>query len=292
MGADQVELRHHQITVSQSSLHVVEAGDPSGPPVLFLHGWPESWRAWQAVIGLASQWMRAIAIDLPGVGDSTGAATDGSKRQLAGVVGQLADALDLHGLTLVGHDVGGMVAHASLRELPDLERVVIMDTVVPGVDPWDDVLRNPFVWHFAMHAIPHLPERLVQGRQRNYFDYFYNALSPDPAKITNEARTEYVHAYATDSALTAGFNWYRALPQDAADNGERAGEQLTVPVLYLRGEHEAGDISDYVAGFRKAGLANLRHGLVATAGHFAQEEAPQETWRLISEFIRTEPRPS
>jgi pimeloyl-ACP methyl ester carboxylesterase len=286
MSSEDAEFRHSQVVVGGSSVHVVEAGDPGTAPFLFLHGWPESWRSWRSMISLASQGVRAIAIDLPGIGLSTGAATHGSKRELAAVVHQLVTAMELRRLTLVGQDVGGMVVYSGLRgAFADLERAVIMDTVIPGVDPWEQVLRNPYIWHFAMHAIPRLPERLVQGRQREYFDYFYDVLSADPHKITAQARADYVQAYGTDSALTAGFNWYRTFAKDAVENKEAASRQgVTTPVLYLRGEQESGQIGAYVEGFRAAGLVRVDHGLVPAAGHFTQEEAPDDTWRLIAEF--------
>ena len=167
-----------------------KAGDPQGAPCLFLHGWPESWRSWQSVMDAASQQVRAIAIDLPGIDESTGVATDGSKRQLADAVHQLIATMRLAEIALVGQDVGGMIVYSYLRAYHDIARAVIMDVVVPGLDPWDAVLRNPYIWHFAFHAIPALPERLVRGRQANYFDYFYNVLAHDPATITPDARTD------------------------------------------------------------------------------------------------------
>jgi len=189
-------------------------------------------------------------------------------------------ALDLDDVTLVGHDVGGMVAYSYLRAYSDVARVVIMDVVVPGLDPWDEVLRNPYIWHFGFHSIP---ERLVQGRQAEYFAFFYEVLCADPAKVGAEARAAYVEAYSRESALTAGFNWYRTFPEDAAENGETHGQQTTTPLLYLRGDHESG-IDAYVAGFRAAGVAHVEQGIVPGAGHFAPEEAPEETWRLLAGF--------
>jgi pimeloyl-ACP methyl ester carboxylesterase len=277
-------LRHRQVYVDGSSVHVVEAGDPAAAPVVFLHGWPESWRSWLPVMERAGEQVRAIALDLPGVGESTGAATDGSKRELARVVRSVIGALALDGVTLVGHDAGGMIAYSYLRAYDDVARVVIMDVVVPGVDPWDEVLRNPYIWHFAFHSIPELPERLVQGRQAEYFDFFYEVLCADPAKVGAEARAAYVEAYSRASALTAGFDWYRTFPRDAAENGETLGHETTTPLLYLRGEHESGDIDAYVAGFRAAGVAHVEQGIVPGAGHFAPEEAPEETWRLLAGF--------
>jgi pimeloyl-ACP methyl ester carboxylesterase len=280
------EFRHAQVRTEGSSLHVVEAGDPAAAPVVLLHGWPQSWRSWRAVMELASQQVRAIAIDLPGIGKSAGGPADGSKRQLADTVHQVITGLGLRGATLVGHDVGGMITYAYLRNHDDLARAVIMDVVVPGLGPWEQVIRNPYLWHFAFHSIPALPELLVQGRQAEYFNYFYEVLSPDPAKIIEEARAAYVTAHASDSALTAGFSWYRAFGQDAIDNRQpgRPG-RVSAPLLYLRGEHEGGDISAYVAGFRDAGLTLVSQDVVPGAGHFAPEEQPAETWRLIWSFL-------
>jgi pimeloyl-ACP methyl ester carboxylesterase len=285
VGDNEARFRHSQVAVAGSSLHVVELGDPEAVPFLFLHGWPESWRSWSQVMRLASRQVRAIAIDLPGIGESTGNPTDGSKRQIAATVHTLVESMGLRDLTLVGQDVGGMVTYSYLREFPDLKQAVIMDVVIPGVDPWDQVLHNPYLWHFAFHSIPKLPERLVQGRQGEYFDYFYDAISADPTQITGEARAAYAQAYATDSALTAGFNWYRTFPQDAeANQGASSHAQVTTPLLYLRGEREGGEISDYLDGFRSVGLARVDHALVPNAGHFTQEEAPEHTRRLIAEF--------
>jgi pimeloyl-ACP methyl ester carboxylesterase len=181
--------RHRQVAVGASSLHVVEGGDPEAAPFLFLHGWPESWRTWEPVMEMASRTALSVAIDLPGVGESTGDPTDGSKRQLAETVHQLVAALGLRDLTLVGHDAGGMVAYAYLRAFRDLRRAVIMDTVIPGVNPWDEVLRNPYLWHFAMHQIPELPERLVQGHQREYSTTSTTSSHPTrPGSPTGSAR--------------------------------------------------------------------------------------------------------
>jgi pimeloyl-ACP methyl ester carboxylesterase len=277
--------RHSRVDLGKVSLHVVEAGDPAATPFVFLHGWPQSWRAWLPVMTFASKNVRPIAIDLPAVGESAGEATDGSKRALAEVVHQLIAQLDLQGTILVGQDVGGMVTYAYLREYHDLAGAVIMDVVLPGLDPWDQVLRNPYIWHFAFHAIPDLPERLVDGHLDDYFAYFYEVLSPDPQTITPAARAAYIQAYASPAALTAGFNWYRAFAQDAVDNqAPERQRELRTPVLYLRGEHESGNLADYVAGLAAAGLVNLESGLIPGAGHFSQEDAPEEVWRTISQF--------
>ncbi|MGA5816777.1 alpha/beta fold hydrolase [Kitasatospora sp. NPDC094028] len=286
-----IDLRHSHVPLDGRTLHVVESGDPEGRPYLLLHGWPESWRTWLGVMAAAPDDARTIAVDLPGIGGSVGAVDGGSKRGLAAVVRALVRELGLADATLIGHDAGGMAAYAYLRryrEAGDRERVgrvVIMNTVIPGVPPWEDVLRNPYIWHFGLHAVPGLPETLVQGRQAAYFDYFYDVLSADPRRITAESRAAHAAAYGGPAALTAGFDLYRAFAQDARDNAASAAAgPVDTPLLYLRGDREGGDLRAYARGFREAGVRRLTTAVVADAGHFAQEEQPAEVWRLIGEF--------
>lgn len=280
-----IELRNAHLPVGDLSLHVVEAGDPHGQPYLFLHGWPESWRTWEGVMAAGAAHARVIAIDLPGIGESAGAVTGGSKLQVAKVIRGLVQSLELTDLTLIGHDAGGMVAYSYLRQYGDLARAVIMNTVIPGVDPWAQVLASPYIWHFGFHAVPTLPEILVHGHQAEYFDYFYDALSVDPARITPESRAAHAAAYNSDAALTAGFDLYRAFTQDARDNTALAqAAPADTPLLYARGDGEGGDIAVYAQGFQDAGVQNLTTALVPGAGHFSQEEVPAHIWKLIRDF--------
>ncbi|GAA2124579.1 alpha/beta fold hydrolase [Actinomadura napierensis] len=259
-------------------------GDPAGRPYLFLHGWPESWRTWAGVMCAASTEDRLIAIDLPGIGESAGRVPGGSKALIAGVVNELVEELGLADLTLVGHDAGGMAAYAYLRRYR-AGHVVIMNTAIPGVPPWPEVVGDPRVWHFGLHAVASLPEALVRGRQAEYFDYFYDALSADPARITRESRGAHVAAYRDDASLTAGFDLYRSFDQDARDNAAFAeGPSVDTPLLYLRGAEEGGEIGAYGRGLRDAGVRNVTAALLPDAGHFAQEETPARVWRAIRDF--------
>ncbi|GAA0796009.1 alpha/beta fold hydrolase [Spirilliplanes yamanashiensis] len=276
-------MKHRQVTVGDASLHVIEAGDPAAPPVLFLHGWPQSAQSWAPVLELAAETHHALAVDLPGIGGSTGA-TDGSKRAVAEVVRLLIERLGLRRPLLAGHDLGGMVVYAYLRRYHDLGRAVIMNTVLPGVAPWDEVLRNPYLWHFALHAVPDLPEQLVTGRERPYFDHFFDVLSPDPAAIGEAERAAAVAAYR-GPALRAGFDLYRALTWDAADNELCAQDgPAPTPVLYVRGEHEPGDPDAYVKGLADAGVTDVECAVVPGAGHFAPTENPRAVWDLVRRF--------
>jgi pimeloyl-ACP methyl ester carboxylesterase len=279
-----VELRHSRMSIEGCSLHLAECGPSDGPAILFIHGWPHSWRSWKEVMTLAGAELRALAIDLPGIGESTQSVGSGRKSELAAVVHALIAALGLGEVTLVGHDIGGMVAYAYLRRYDDVARVASMDNVIPGVDPWNELSSQ--IWHFAFHNIPSLPEQLIQGHQAEYFDYFYDELSVDPASIGPQARAAYADAYSTGGALTAGFDLYRAFAQDARENIELAeAAPVETPMLYVRGEHEDGDIATYAKGLREAGVTNLTTALVPGAGHFPPEEKPAELWRIIRDFM-------
>lgn len=282
---------HKQVELGGTSLHVAELGSPRAQPVIFVHGWPQCWAEWRQVMELAAGEFRAIAIDLPGVGLSPARAADGSKRVLAAVVHGLIGHLGLDRPVIVGHDIGGMVAYSYLRSFQHAAGVVILDVVIPGLDPWEEVIRNPHLWHFAFHAIPALPELLARGHLGPYFDYFFDVLAADPARITPAARAAYAQAYATDAALTAGFGFYRAFPQDARDNLARTSAAIETPVLYARGAASGGSIDRYARGLSAAGVRRLTTRLIPQAGHFIPEEQPAELWRCIREFITSSPAP-
>ena len=276
-------IRHRLLDVEGGTIHVAEAGDAWRPAILCLHGWPESWCAFEALMDELQHDAHVLAIDLPGIGDSTVQPAPGDKRTLAACVRNVIAALELHEVTLVGHDIGGMVAYAFLRRFPDaVARAVIMDTAIPGVAPWDEVVRNPHIWHFAFHAVPDLPETLVAGHEADYFAFFQRALSARPDDAATRAR-RHAQAYARASALHAGFQWYRAFERDACDNRADHGQRIGTPVLYLRGEQEKGiALDDYAEGLRASGLVDVRGGLIAASGHFAPEEQP----RAVADALR------
>lgn len=267
---------------------MVEAGHPNGEhTLLLLHGWPEDWSEFEALIALSSPEVHVVAMDLPGIGGSKTALPSGEKRLVARHVLGVIDELALRNVTVVGHDAGGMIAYACLREYPErLSSVVILSTVIPGVAPWNDVLRNPYIWHFAFHSVPSLPEHLVAGKQKEYFDFFYRAIAAHPERITEDARRRYVDAYSSPSALKAGFDWYRAFEADANANAGRR-ESVRTPLLYVRGAREMGKMEDYAEGLRDAGIVELTTAVVPDSGHFIPEEQPAELWRQLRSFVNS-----
>ncbi len=226
-----------------------------------------------------------IAVDLPGIGESQGLPSSNDKRTLASYVGSLIRQLGLRDVTLVGHNVGGQITYSYLRfDSGPLKRAVIMNVVIPGVDPWTEVKRNPKIWHFAFHAVPDLPEKLVCGRHRGYFDYFYDTISASKDGVKEDARKTYAKAYSRPEALHVGFEWYGAFSQDEKDNRSNTEPTVQTPVLYIRGDHE-GDIQNYLEGFHESDFLNVQGSVIPNSGHFAADERPGEVAKASREFI-------
>jgi len=278
-------LQHRQVDVEGASIHVVEGGTAEQPTVLFLHGWPESWATFEQVMRPLSQEAHVVAIDLPGVGASKIPPSANDKRTLARYVHGLITKLRLQDVTLVGHDAGGMIVYAYLHAYPEtLQRAVIMNVVIPGIDPWSEVVANPYIWHFAFHAIPMLPETLVMGQQAAYFDYFYDQLT-GPAGVSPAAREISVQSYARLEALHTGFEWYRTFPQDVKDNLKDKDTPVQTPVLYMRGSCEQGDMDRYLSGLHSGGLHNLQGRIIPNSGHFMSEEQPEALLDALRVFL-------
>jgi len=249
------------------------AGVATNPALLLLHGWPHSHALYEPVLGDLARRFFVLAPDLPGVGASTGVPRSAEKTVLADVLISAAEQAGGHDIIVAGIDVGGMIAFAAARDHgPRIRGAVVTNTVVPGIDPWDKLLADPGIWHFAFHAIPELPESLVQGRQRLYFDYFTNALAADPRSVSEDHRARFAAAYARLESLKAGFDWYRALPADARRNAQR--KDVEVPVLYLRGDADGRSPDDYLPGLRQAGVRHLTGAVLEGSGEFSPMEAP------------------
>jgi len=262
-----------------------KAGRPSYPCLVLLHGWPQTGLAWQAVLDELGKDQFVLAFDLPGIGDSRGAPPSAEKIVLADFLLGAAERLGGRDIIIAGYDVGGMIAFAAARDHASrISGAVVMNTVIPGLHPWTEILADPRIFHFALHNIPDLPETLVRGRERRYFDFFYDAMASDPKKLSEQARATYVRGYLRSEALTAGFDWYRAMKKDAGRNSQAT--PINVPMLYLRGDGGASSfgIEAYAQGLRQAGVERLETGVLPHCGEYAPEEAPQELIAALRGF--------
>jgi pimeloyl-ACP methyl ester carboxylesterase len=279
------EFTPQNITLGDCSLHLVEAGRDHADCILFLHGWPEDWTEWRRIMEHAGRTHHVIALDLPGIGASRGAGPGGEKAAIAETIHHGVRTLGLKNYTVVGHDAGAMVAYAYLRKYSsEIRAAVLISSVVPGIEPWSKVLANPYIWHFAFHTTPGLPEALVTGKQRVYFDHFFDILTKNRSAIGEQARDHYASAYGSAEALHAGFEWYRAFSKDAETN-RKDTTKTDVPLLYLRGEFEGGDMDEYVSGFHMAGVSTVTSARIPGSGHFTPEENPEAVWAEIMRFI-------
>ncbi len=279
-------LRETDIDLGDLSLRMIEMGPANAPAMLFLHGWPQCSHAFEAVMQAMSDEFRVAALDLPGIGRSRGAPVGADKRSLARYVDAAIEAAGLTDLTLVGHDIGGMIVYAYIRAFPGtIERAAILDAAVPGIDPWSHRSRDPRSWPFGFQAIPDLPESLISGREAAYFESFYNAAAK-PAAITDDARRLYAQAYASPESLKAGLDWHRAFAQDERDNIASAGPDVSIPVLYLRGEFCNGGsgLEIYLDGFRRAGLDRIEGATIPGSGHYSPEEQPDALAAILRSF--------
>ena len=267
-------MEHQSLRLSRVVLHVVTAGE--GEPVVLLHGWPQTWHEWRKVIPLLRQSYRFVVPDLPGLGDSSRPAGGYDKKSIAADLGEMCERLQLGRFHLVGHDWGGPSAFALACALPERVRTLtVLDVTIPGVGP--DISQGGRRWHHAFHMTPELPEALVQGREREYLGWFYREFCWQRGAIAQADVDEYVRCYSQPGALRAGFEYYRALPRDKADNQALldSGFRLPMPVLALGGARaEARGRGEEPLESLRAIASNVRGGAIPECGHFIPEEQP------------------
>ncbi|HVA15644.1 MAG TPA: alpha/beta hydrolase [Stellaceae bacterium] len=273
--------------VHGTTIHYLRAG-MGDTTIVLLHGWPESSHEWHKVIPALSSRYTVIASDLRGVGGSRATATGYDKATLAEDVHALVAQLGLKHVYVIGHDIGGMVAYAYARSYPeDLSGVAIIDIPVPGIDPWTMVKGSPWAWHFGFNATPGLAEALVAGRQEIYFRHFFNDFAVTPSAISPADRNAYAGAYRKPESLRAGFEFYRAFPQDEAYNRSHQNA-LSTPILLVGGDHSGGPMLPALEkGLRAAGATSVKEAVIPNCGHWVAEEQPQALVRIIEDFVAT-----
>ena len=268
-------------TVDGLTLHYLEAG--SGPAVvLLLHGYAETSRMWRPIIPDLAKRFRVIAPDLPGIGDSD-IPKDGLDMKSAAVrIHALARELGVSKARVVGHDIGLMVAYPYAAQFPaETEKLVLMDAFLPGVGQWETVYNNPGIWHFRFNGPT--PEALVQGRERIYFEHFWNDFAADRTRSIPETdRTAYTAAYSRPGRMRAGWAYFVSFPKAAKDFAELARTKLTMPVLTIGGVRANGEfLKQQVPGV----ATDVRAVVLENAGHWILEEQPKETTAALEDFL-------
>jgi pimeloyl-ACP methyl ester carboxylesterase len=275
------DFRTRDILSNGTTIHVRSGG--TGPAVLLLHGYAETGDMWVPMaVDLASD-HTVVVPDLRGMGLSAKPSGGFDKKtQAADMVGVL-DQLGIDRADLVTHDIGNMVGYAFAALHPTrVTRFALIDAPLPGIGPWEEILKNPLLWHFRFGG-PDM-ERLVAGRERIYLDRFWNEFSATPSRFSEAAREHYAELYALPGAMHSGFMQFAAFDQDALDNQSFLSKgKLGMPVLAIGGEKSFGK---KMAEIMRFAATNVREAVIPDSGHWIMEENPTATIALVRDFLQ------
>jgi pimeloyl-ACP methyl ester carboxylesterase len=270
---DNVTFTHHMASVNGIQIHYVMGGQ--GDAIVLLHGWPETWYAWRHVMPALAKNYTVIAPDLRGLGDSSKPATGYDGKTVAEDIYQLVTQLGFRTIFLVGHDIGTQVAYSYTAAHPtEVKKLAVMELTIPGFAP----PGRPPIWWAIFHQTPDVPEALVDGKEMMYLSWFLRGLAYNPSAITQEDINEYVSHYSAPGGMRAGFEYYRAFPQDAIQNENYSKTKLPMPVLALGGAYIpvlGGNITmpSIIYGMQQLAV-NVTGIRVPNSGHFIPEEQP------------------
>jgi pimeloyl-ACP methyl ester carboxylesterase len=274
--------RTREIENGDATIHVRIGG--AGPAVVMLHGFGETGDMWAPLATALSSDHTIVVPDLRGMGLSSHPEGGYDKKTQAGDIARVLDVYEIDKADLVTHDIGIMVGYAFAALNPErVTRFVVMDSFVPGVGPWDELIRSPRLWHFNFRG-PDV-ERLVAGRERIYLDRFWNESSADPSSIDEATREHYATLYARPGAMHSAFNQFAAFAQDAIDNKVLAAKgKLKMPVLGIGGEKTYGG---RVAEDLCFVADNVTGAVIANSGHWMMQEQPAAAISVIRAFLDT-----
>jgi pimeloyl-ACP methyl ester carboxylesterase len=266
--------------VNGTRLHYLVAG--KGDPVVLLHGYAETSHMWLPLMPKLADRHTVIAADLRGAGQSATPPDGYTKAAMAQDIHALTQKLGYQRIRIVGHDIGLMVAYAFAAQYPsEVDRIVLMDAFLPGVGKWRDVWLMRDLWHF--HFYGKTPLALVHGRERIYFEHFWNDFAANPAhSISERDRRFYAKAYARPGGMRAGFEYFRAFEKDAEEFARFAEKPLPMPMLVLTGEKASGEFL-----FEQGRLVatNVEGVVIRGSGHWLMEEAPEQVMPKLVEYL-------
>jgi pimeloyl-ACP methyl ester carboxylesterase len=268
------------IRTNGTTLHVRVGGQ--GPASILLHGYGETGDMWAPLAAALMRDHTVVAPDLRGMGLSSRPEAGYDKKTQGHDVAGLLDELGIERADLVTHDIGNMVGYAFAAQYPNrVTRFVVMDAPLPGIGPWEEILKHPLLWHFRFGG-PDM-ERLVAGRERIYLDRFWNEFSADPKSFGEASREHYARLYAQPGAMHAGFNQFAAFDQDAIDNEAFVARgKLAMPVLAVGGEKSFGPT---MAVVMREAATDVDALVIADSGHWLMEEQPAATVAAVRAFL-------
>ena len=273
-------VRTQEVQTNGATIHVRVGGQ--GPAVVMLHGFGDTGDMWAPLASVLMRDHTVVVPDLRGMGLSSHPEGGYDKKTQGADIAAVLDSLQIGRADLVTHDIGNMVGYAFAAQYPDrVTRFVAMDAPLPGIGPWDEIIRSPALWHFSFRG-PDV-ERLVKGRERIYLDRFWNELSASPNSIDEVTREHYAALYALPGAMHSAFNQFAAFQRDAIDNKAFAAKgKLTMPVLAIGADKSFGtgmaDDMRFVA-------TNVTSAVIPNSGHWLMEEQPAATMAAILSFL-------
>jgi pimeloyl-ACP methyl ester carboxylesterase len=266
--------------IDGAKIHYTTGG--SGPVVILLHGFAETSRMWNPILPVLDENFTVIAPDLPGIGDSSIPGGGMGMKTAAIQIHDLARSLGVTKARVVGHDIGLMVAYAYAAQFPsEVEKLVVMDAFLPGVQGWEPIYNAPDYWHFRFNGPT--PEALVKGRENIYFAYFWNDLAADKNHSIPEAdRKAYLAAYSRPGRMRASWEYFVSWPQAAKDFAEMSQTKLTMPVLSIGGDKSLGEA---LGAQMKLVATDVMVVIVKNSGHWILEEQPKQTIDALVNFL-------
>jgi pimeloyl-ACP methyl ester carboxylesterase len=269
-----------EIKTDGATIHVRVGGQ--GSAVVMLHGFGDTGDMWAPLAAVLVHDHAVVVPDLRGMGLSSHPEGGYDKKTQGGDVARVLDKLKIQKADFVTHDIGNMVGYAFAAQYPDrVTRWVVMDAPLPGIGPWDEIIRSPALWHFNFRG-PDV-ERLVKGRERIYLDRFWNELSANPKSIDEATRQHYAELYARPGAMHSAFNQFAAFTQDAIDNKAFAAKgKLTMPVLAIGADKSFGTAMADDLRFVATDVTSV---VISNSGHWLMEEQPTATIASIRAFL-------
>lgn len=274
------KIASHTVPIEGVKLHYLTEGH--GPTLILLHGYTQTSRMWRPIISPLAEKFTVIAPDLPGIGDSA-IPKDGLDMKTAAIrIHGLAKSLGIEKARVVGHDIGLMVAYAYAAQFPaETEKLVLMDAFLPGVAGWETAYNHPGIWHFRFNGPT--PEALVRGRERIYFEHFWNDFAADQKQSLSKAdRTAYTAAYARRGRMRAGWAYFVSFGQAARDFAQLSQTKLSMPALAIGGDKANGEL---LGQQMRVVASDATVVVLKNTGHWVLEENPQGTTGALMNFL-------
>jgi pimeloyl-ACP methyl ester carboxylesterase len=274
------KIASHTLSIEGVKLHYLTAGH--GPTLILLHGYTQTSRMWRPIIPPLAEKFTVIAPDLPGIGDSA-IPKDGLDMKTAAIrIHALAKSLGIEKARVVGHDIGLMVAYAYAAQFPtETEKLVLMDAFLPGVAGWETAYNHPGIWHFRFNGPT--PEALVRGRERIYFEHFWNNFAADRKRSLSKAdRAAYTAAYARPGRMRAGWAYFVSFGQAAKDFAQLSQMKLSMPALAIGGDKADGEL---LGQQMKIVASDAQVVVLKKTGHWVLEENPKGTTDALMNFL-------